>query len=762
MSGLWRFSLAICLLVFPRVGISAPSELQSGEHGGFTRLVASFPEQVTWRAEKTDGAVILHLEGHDEGFDTTSVFNRITRERIARLSHDKNTLTLTLGCDCNVAAFAVGTQYVAIDVLSKGVETALPLLRETDEFTSDTAEATTSDASRPQEKPNSPQTRPDIAPARQPADASLARKAPTDRELGLLKEVQERLVQEIGGAATRGILQGAGTFRPQKTPQLQRETSSLDDQLESQTILPGELPDAIRNMRISNSMDVPNATTTATNRLSSAGVLCPQEAKVDVETWGGHADFHTQIGTARAQLFGEFDRLDAAVALGLARAYVYHGFGAEARQILMLDPALARENRILIGISEILEKGRASDSGYFRSMLACETDIAIWSVLATDTIDFPGSFDPAPALLALNRLPVHLRRFLAPELSKRLLEYGDADAATLALRSVERLPEPLSTAGRFAQAEVSLDAGQTDQAKTRLKDVIDDNTAQSPRALIALVDAQMQGNQPISHETAGLIEAYAQELRDTDLGPELHRAHVLALAKSGQFDRAFAATSALGSDQNDGASVKLRALLLKEAAETADEIVFLDHMFRQSEKTLKAVPLATKLKIADRYLALGFGHTAQNIIEMIPEHPQNRARQFLAARISLSLERPAMARAALLGIEGAQGDILRAQAQRMSGALEEAHRLFIQADRPQDAVQTAWLANDWQSLTPEDTPIFGPVAVLAAQNTEPDPQYEGMLARTADALQESSNARQVLSDLLQTPDLQINLPEQAE
>lgn len=762
MTFLRGFCLTLCLLLFPQVGITAPSVLQSGEHGRFTRLVASFPERVTWRAEKSGGKVILTLEGHDEGFDTTGVYNRITRDRIAGLSQDGNTLTLALGCDCNVAAFAVGAQYVAIDILDKDVETALPLLRETDDTQAHAVKVATADASQPRKIPDAPKALPDLAPVTQRPHAPLSREAPSDQELELLIEVQTQLAQEIGSAATRGILQGAGPFHPRKALPLQKETSSLDDHLENQTILPEDLPDAVRNMRISNSMDGPDSANTIRNRLSATGALCPQEDEVGIGTWSGDTDFNTEIGTARARLFGEFDRLDTAVALRLARTYIYHGFGAEARQILMLDPALARENRILIGISEILEEGRTSDSAYFRSMLACKTDIALWSFLAKERFDFAGSLDPAPALLALNRLPVHLRRFLAPELSKRLLEYGDSEAASLALRSVERLPEPLSTAGRFAQAEVNLDAGQTDQAKTQLEDVIDDNSAQSPRALIALVNAQLRDNQPISHDTAGLIEAYAQELRETDLGPELQRAHVLALAKSGQFDRAFAATRALGGDQEDTASGSLRALLLKETAETADDLVFLDHMFRQTEEHIAKVPLTTKLKIAERYLALGFGHAAQSVVEMIPENPRNRTRQVLAARISLSLERPAMARAALLGIEGAQEDLLRAQAQRMSGALEEAHRLFMLAERPQEAVKTAWLANDWQSLTPEETPVFGPVAMVAAEPAEPDPEYEGMLARSSDALQESVNARRVLSEMLQAPELQIDLQEQAE
>lgn len=747
-----RIYLLICLLVFPQASAAAPSSVQTGEHDGFTRLVASFPEQVTWRVEKDGGTVVLQLEGHDEGFDITGAFDRITKERLARLVHDENTLTLMLGCDCDVAAFAVGTQYVAIDILSKGVETDLPLLREKEGPEKSMSAVTTDQVTTTMRAAPDPAT----VPVRPPSGAALPREELSNRELELLNEVQKQLVQEVGGAATRGILDEASKFSLPKVPQLQAETSNLDDHLENQNDLPKELPDTIRNVRISNSMDVPAFTGSDTKNLSDSGVLCTNDDDVSVGSWGGQSDFHTQIGDARTRLFGEFDRLDPEVALQLAKTYIYHGFGAEARQVLMLDPELSQENRILIGISDILEDGKTEEVRYFRSMLACKADIALWAYLAKDTLDFPGSLDPAPALLALNRLPTHLRKFLAPELSRRLLEHGDSEAAALALRSVERLPEPMSTAGRYAQAEVSLDAGQTDKAKAQLEDVIDDNAAQSPEALIALVDAQMEENQPISHETAGLIEAYAQELRETELGPELRRAHVLALAKSGQFDRAFFASHELGGDENDPASVSLRSRLVKETTESADDIVFLDHMFRLSGKQVKMVPLATKLKIAERYLALGFGAAAQNIIDMIPDGPTNRTRQILAARIALNLERPALARAALLGLEGEDEDLLRAQAQRMSGGLEEAHHLYKRADNPQDAVTSAWLANNWQSLTPDETPVFGPVAVVAAQAAVDDPAYDGMLARTSDALKESMNARQVLLDLLTAPELQVD------
>ncbi|QFT58375.1 hypothetical protein FIU94_06005 [Sulfitobacter sp. THAF37] len=753
MPGLYRYLFALCFCLLPCAGSAAPSVLQSGEHEGFTRLVASFAETVTWEAERTDSTLVLRLNGHIDGFDASTVFDKITRDRITNLSQTGDTLTLTLGCDCNVAAFAVGRQYVAIDVLSPGVETALPMVEEVSP--APTKDAATGESERPQPAGNDQEIRPQV-------DTALQRDALSDKELDLISEVQDRLATEIGVAATRGILQQDGNFSLPTLPQLQRETSRLDEHLENGPPLPEELPEAIRNIRISNSTDLPRSGRGMDDGTSITGLTCPKDDEVGIADWGGEGPFHSQVGIARARLFGEFDRLDREAAEDLAKIYIYHGFGAEAHQILMLEPGLAQQNPLLVGIAEILEDGRAANAEYFRSLLTCRTDIALWAILAKQSLDLPGALDPAPAILALNRLPAHLRKFLAPELSRRLLQHGDTEAAALALRSIERLPDPLDPAGRFAQAQVDLDAGNKDEAKAQLKEVIEDNTTQSPEALIALVDTQMRDNQPVSHETASLIEAYAQELRETALGPELRRAHVLALAKSGQFDQAFDAFQALGGEKDDTASASLRAQLLNETAETAEEVVFLEHLFRQTPAQLAGVPPATRMKIAERYFALGFDHAAREIIETLPDQPVNRDRQMLAARIALRLERPAQARSALLGLDSAEADLLRAEAQRMSGALDEARRLYLRAGREQDAVNTAWLADDWDALSAEEPSIFGPVAAVAAQNTAADPTGEGMLARTVEALEESGNARAVLSELLSAPDLQLSGSEATE
>ena len=196
--------------------------------------------------------------------------------------------------------------------------------------------------------------------------------------------------------------------------------------------------------------------------------------------------------------------------------------------------------------------------------------------------------------------------------------------------------------------------------------------------------------------------------------------------------------------------------MMHELTVAAEDVVFLDHMFRQDDADIARLPVTAQLSLAERYLTLGFGHDAQTVVDMVPDQPSNPARQILAARIALVLERPALAQASLLGLESEDANLLRANAKTKSGAHEEAYRLYEQANEPENAARTAWLAEEWQSLTNEDTPLFGPVAALASYPIAADSAFDGMLARTNTALQESGRAREVLTEMLRTPALQLS------
>lgn len=764
-----KYVIVLMVTCLPFVAIGQEAIVRSGEHPGFTRLVAPLPPGGAWTVEHVGRRVTFSIEGFTRGYDTSSVFDRIPRDRVQSIETEDGNLVLELGCDCGVAPFVLRDRFVVMDIADLNFKRPTPFV--------------TKLAEPKQDEPGPPEVRPVLPPSDPPPFAptfaqndlalelrpktlpSLARRSLNEVEQDALADMQDRLSRGLGLATTQGLLS------PKPGPGLRNLISSLEPPVDDIAPAPptgrpplASLQSGANNIRITSSMDFLGIEKSPKEPQSLSGFSCPMDASLDVANWADGRSFDQQMGEARQLLFQEFDELDEGIALKLVRIYLHFGFGAEAQQILQLSPKLAQEEEILMDIAHIMEIGHAPENSRLSALLDCESDVALWAILARKELDIANTINPKPALLALNKLPVHLRQFLAPALSQRLLSHGDTDAAATALRSVERLPSKLPSSAKFAQAKIALDEGDVETGEAKLDDVIHDNTAYSPEALITLVETRLAAKQPLDPEIAGLIEAYAKELQGSAIGADLRRAHVLALAKSGQFDLAFNAFTELGGDADDEAANNLRRQLLRELTFAAEDVEFLEHMFAQSSITIARLPIGPKLEIATRLLDLGFAAQAQNILNNIPSHPVNSSRQILAARAALDLAQPEQALDALEGMSGEEVGLLRAKASQMAGAHTAAYVLYQQADQKQAAAQSAWLADNWDSLALHDDPLFGPMLSLAATDVEAvlTPDIEGMLARSTTALDESATARRTLRDLLDSPTLGINtsaLPE---
>lgn len=762
--------IAFILSLLPVAALAQEAVVRSGEHSGFTRLVTPIPRGATWDVQQIDRTVNFRVNGFESGFDVSRVFDLIPRDRIAEITTRPDGLEVTLGCDCRVAASLTQERFAVIDVTSPGVTSAVPFVA-----------MTTAEQSTPQEtlsqKMALQETPADEIPSAVSALPALSQRSPEARSLpalartplapqerSTLADVQQRLAEELGVAATRGLIEplpgeSLPTFRrPQIDPSALR--TALPEQIETAPNALGVEPAS--NMRITSSMDIPGLSMQSGQDQSLSGFSCPSNQRLDVNGWSDDRPFHTQMAEARRKLFGELDRLDKETALALAKLYLHFGFGAEAAQVLRLDQELAQKQTLLLDIATILERGFAPQDSVLLSLLDCKTDAALWAILAHETLDVAFSIDAKPALLALNKLPSHLRKFLAPALSRKLLSHGDSKAAATALRSVERLPTPLPPVAKLAQAELEIDEGALLEGKDTLEEIIDGNSAESPEALVALVDTRLEAGLPISPETAGLIEAYAKEMKSTELGPDLRRAHVLALAKSGQFDRAFDQSAELGGNDQTDAALELRMRLIRELTATAGDVVFLDHVFRLSDDDIDRLPLRPKLSLATRLLELGFAERAQQVIVTVAERPLNEQRQMLAARIAIALSKPQLAKAALGDLSGAEVASLLAEANRMSGEYARASELFRQTDRMEAAAQAAWLSEEPLTEQLGNNPLFGPTINLTQSELTPSTQITGMIARSQAALDESEAARQTLRNLLTAPDLEISSPPQTE
>ncbi|MBM1308787.1 hypothetical protein JQT66_01255 [Sulfitobacter mediterraneus] len=757
--------IVFCLIFsifLPHSAAAQPITVQSGDHRGFTRLVFSLPNGTDWQVSHQGSSVNLTYKKFDQGFDLSRVFDPISRDRISSITSLENQVSLTLACECRVSAFLERNRYVVIDVASPNVQLQTPLIARSKEAVNlplAKAEPKEDPILNPLPFPTTLQRGKTRARTTRVLPGSsfpvhLPRGNLSKAEQAVLDDVQERLAKEVGIAATRGMLTANPTARrPRQIPGL--DPIEVPEMVDSEPMAQDAPNGLVNNMRITSSMDLPGRKTSTGSAQSISGLICPGDELLDFADWNNDLPISEQIGTLRQRLYGEFDKLDHQVALNLAKLYLYFGFGAEAKHLLTQLEIPRKETELLISIAEIIDFGQTVTETNISEMIDCSTDVALWAILAKPNLDVSGEIDPDPALLALNKLPEHLRSFLAPMLSQRLRSHGDADAAATALRNLERLPQTLPAAAQLAKAEIAIAEGEVSSGTSQLAQVIEGNTESSPEALIALVEAKLDQGLAIAPETAELVQAFAEELQNTSLGPKLRRTHVLALIRSGQFDAAQSAIAELGGGSEKGSETKLRALFLTELTTAAEDVVFLDHFFAHAREDTNELASKEKTRLAARLMDLGFAEAAQAVITTILDRPKTTERQILAARAALALGQPFQAQAELIGIDVAEAEPLRAMAKEMAGAHREAHDIYLRSGQEAAATDAAWLAPEWRELVSSETPIFGQLASL--ENPPPfQLEAEGMLARTAETLSESEAARATLTEALSAAPLASN------
>jgi hypothetical protein len=745
------------LLCLPHALQAQSLKITSGEHENFTRLVVPVPRGAAWNIDQSGRIVTFSLTESNGDYDTSGVFALVPRERLTDIYSESGTVTVTLGCDCKVTTFVTRDRFVVLDVSALDVALDGNVIQTTD-----------ADGVKVGERIDNPLPGPSISlplvpkrsgasfsPSLQPTDLPLrAREPQSVSERAALNAMQERLVKELSKAATQGVLT-SDTGHPFHRGEQQDETGRDVAEQAKPKALPDVSRQSANNMRVTSSKDLAPLQQTTLETLSISEQNCTTNEDLDVVSWADDAPFHIQLGQARQNLYGEFDRLDTYWAIKLAKLFLHFGFGAEALSILSLDPDLKTSESLLYELAHIFEHGKAPTNSNLRASLDCETDVALWAILAKEDLEIAHEIDPNAALRALNKLPVHLRDFLAPALSERFLSHGDTNAAASALRSLERQSATLPAAAKMAQANIAIDEGDINKGANTLADVIDDNVSQSPRALITLVETKHAAGEPITPEIASLVEAYAKEYDGAEIGPALRRAHVLALVKSGQFDQAFQVIHERGVKSEDPDAIELLSQVLREVITEANDVVFLEHLFAQDQRDINRLPTRPKLLLAKRLIQLGFPKRAEPVVTSIPDRPLDSERQILLAEISLELGQPQKGLAALIQVDSNEADIIRAKAHLLANEHLEAAAIFRKVQNTEAAQNAEWLADNIENGSPNADSIFGPILALS-QSTDPtSTSVEGMLQRSENSLKESETARQTILELLLTPQLEI-------
>ena len=789
---------AILFLAWAAPAFAAPVLVRSGEHGTFTRIVVDTNPSAKWQLNQDGREVRLDLPQNREGFAIADVFRRITRARVQSISAGRQSLTLTLGCDCVVTATPMAPDYIILDIAPEtpsndptapdAAEQAAPdwagSIAATEAYFG-LADLTASGTVTDEELPElDPPARAAMEPAMPPfavapvvlplvqdpaertpfeledpviADATVGSEpdtiAPRLQHTGdALKVLEDRLTRQIGLAATQGVLQPARDHRASTPAAVADETPDASDAERTEATLDALFAEdsLYDNLRIDSSVDR-RGTEAETIATAISGGSCVEADLFAVQDWGSEGGFGAEISQHRNALYGEFDKLDRTAQIALARAYIYYGFGAEALQIAALDVRDEKVDAAITVIARIMEYGPSPDTDRLTRFAECDTDAALWAILADNGSGRPERMNTDAALRALNKLPYHLRSFLAPKLSERLRHHGAGNAAAHAMRSVSRtLHEPESVA-RLEQAEIDLIIGDDEKASDGFEEVIENNSFEAPRALIRFIDLQVANEEAISKDTALLAAAYASEYRDSELEPEIARVHVMALAKSGQFDEAFAVLEAARGDglagdrMVDGFHTVIHA--------EADDVTFLRRTMALTESDLAQIAPRTRIDLSSRLLDLGFAEQAGAMIRDVDGKVAPRDLQLLRGRIHLVMGNHRQALAAAGTFDGEEFEALRADTLYATGDYGEAAAIYERLGQAERAESAAWKAPAGTvAAAPEDSSLSRVADI--ADRALPDAEG-GLLARADALLTDSNELSSEIETLLANPDLAI-------
>ena len=780
-------SRAIALAVAGLAAGSAQAQTivtRSGEHDRFTRLVMRVPDQVNWSVTQNGRMAIVNLGSDSAVFDTDRVFDLIPRTRVQNVRQDGpgQPLRIDLGCDCIVEHFQQADGFLVIDVRDGNgdplpfnlTQNPLPLIfpRGTSAFrfplqsidtgrsqvesavgqalATGTAEQAISlslspgladrvrEAEQAEERRAKAEADSLVQKAKEAADAAISIDLADEQRAALVNGTEARLLQQIDRASDQGLIQLEGDT----------DQSQILDPLGN-----GERLEGLPNVSVPSAVDRETGLLAMRRKQDREELLCIRNSRVAVYNWKGEGSFDAQIGALRNKLLGEFDKIYKDAVLNLAKTYLHFGFGAEAVSTLHLLPEgkIKPEKReTLIAIAHILDGVPMPVNNVFTGQQSCESDVAFWAALASGSIKSNANTDAIQQSFA--KLPPHLRVHLGPRMSTLFAEAGNPHVAKVTLRSVDRTGAETVPDLNLAEAAIADLEGKPEEVAVFLTEEVAERTRNAPTALIDLIDLSVKERRALSPDVPDLTASYELENRETELGRDLRRVEVAALALVGRFDEAFEQFQALDDRDGPGARKSASGALFTLLTENADDLTFLKYglAFANDATQSEAAELADIL--SRRLLDLGFHQASSVLLSKAPLDEQNSDRRMMHAEIALRREQPQKALVELMGLKGKQADRLRAQALWLNEEYERAAEYLLESEDQNGAARGFWYSADLEAAEKldRDAAPFGEVAELTIGIDEAAQAPEGLtpLAEARSLVDSSMSARTDIERLL--------------
>ncbi|MCR8724358.1 hypothetical protein [Frigidibacter sp. ROC022] len=750
---MWRIALGLVLFlaVAPMAG-AEPVTVRSGDHQDFTRLVLGFDASAGWQLGRIDGGWEFRAARDDITFDLSQVFDRIPRNRIADIeSPAPGVLRIQVPCACHADGFELRRGRVVIDVKDGPAPEGNPFEARLDGPSgSDATEAAPvalpagfaealraaalGQAATPLRNADSPV----------PFEAGPEPGADFGR-VGRNQEFQRMVLDQLARAASQGLIvparlgsdrspdTGAGAPGGPKVAEADPKVPSPGDHVRIETAVDRDNPSPDREA----------------DDLTAAGQVCPAPGRLDLSGWGYLRQGTAAIDAYRAGLTGEFDEVDPARAMALARYYAFLTFGAEARQMLGFVPRSDPDWDLVDAMAEILDHegsapvGRALD-GYE----TCNSEAALWAVLAGSPLRPDQEVNENAVIRAFDGLPAHAKTLLGPRLIAAFTTAHRLEAAALLRNALDLGASERTMDAAVAGARLDAALGEPEKAEERLDSALAETDPDSPEALLALAEQKLGMGRTLAPEMIEALEAIAYEQRGTELAERLS----YALARAALARGAHAEARDLILTRLPPEDARARSLLRKvyqDAAESADADSFLRLVLPHGpELGGGGADRAARLAVAERLLTLGFPDDTLALLGPGAAAGEDHATRLLAARALLAQGDAGLAVAALAALDGPEAAGVMAEAQEQLGNLDEARRLYQRAGRQADAERMAVLERDWSALLAAADPALRGLAERFVRPVAPEAAGDEPYDAAARMIEASARARAALEALL--------------
>ncbi|WP_456388553.1 hypothetical protein [Profundibacter sp.] len=757
-----RFVGILILIFIPAMGMAQRVIVRSGEHTDFSRLAFEFSDTVEWEMGRVEAGYEIRIHGVGSEIDISKVYQRITHERIKNLtvSADNSRIMLDLGCDCHADAFEFRPGLLVVDV-KEGLP-PVPSRFEADFNSGELSESQKSNTAVieqvTQNAPESLREKPVAAlPLRLPIEhvpanlyseqfggnSDVEPEAPTN-----VVEMQSEILRQISRAASQGLL-NANVPHPIQAKSNDHKAGEISEDL---TALPSPKPHI--NIHIENSIDREFASLAERIEMTGTGSKCLPDALFNISEWGDEGSILAKISEQRSIVSGEFDTPDKEAVLGLVKAYIYAGFGAEALSVLSLFDLGLEGNDTLVAMAQVVDDGTSGYHVKFTDQIGCDTASALWAALYVPTLSKQASINKASILGNFSQLPAHLRKLLGPGLAQKFLNIGDLDTARALRNAIARSPGDAGSEYILLNAKLDRVRGLTETVERTLEDIIVTDSSAAPRALIELLEIKLQKREQVEPQIFATAESYIFEQQGTKVAAELQRLIVLILGQSGDFNKALHALYELETYE----SLEIQTIaatwesVVENLAMNASEASLLKFVFSAKDQLIhQHISRMVRRKLALRLLEGGWPVQAEMVLAA-PQSPTTDD-QVILARVEIQIGKAENVLERLENVAGDEAAKLRAMAYEGSEMYLDAAQEYGVLEDDEKQVIAVWRAEDWSQLA-----IIGSKADRAAANLmlsknliggEPTTTISGTIAHDSSLLIKSEAARDSIEQLLE-------------